>query len=124
VAGFNPFSSGLSILATTGPSGIPLINGTPNMLTWTSPNDGAMHRVMVFGEKLITALETGGQVNLVFTDMGGTQRTRNLATGGQAAGIFPVNFNAVTVQPNTQVIISQAALTAGASTLFAEIWGS
>ena len=50
------------LVATTGVNGFMLQNATPNILSWTAPNDGNMHRLIVFATLHVTSSETGGKV--------------------------------------------------------------
>jgi hypothetical protein len=114
----------LELQATTGPNGFALQDATPTIISWTAPNDGNLHRVVCFFELQITSAQTGGEVNLPFTDASGTIRSFVLASGGQGAG----NVNApneVLIKAGTTISVAQiSALTAGAATVWAEIWGS
>ena len=115
----------LALLATTGAAGFALQNGTPTIMTWTAPNDGALHRVIVIGELLVSSNETGGQVSMNFTDPGGTGgRAVTLVAAAQSTGLAAVAFSARTVEANTAVTVTQTALTVGAAILYAELWGS
>lgn len=117
--------AGLALLATTGLSGFALQNGTPNILTWTAPNDGQMHRATLSGELVVTSTETGGAVQATITDPGGTVRNRSILNGGLGASFNSVTGNGWTVAPNTTVTVAQSsALTGGAAILYAELWGS
>lgn len=121
---------GFSLVASTGASGFALQNGTPTILSWTAPNDGQLHRVMVFGQIHVTSAETGGQVSLQYFApfSGSVAHTSQLFaaalgtdTNGQLLGFVP----AITVGAGTTVSILQiSALTAGAAVVWAEIWGS
>jgi hypothetical protein len=114
-------------LATTGLTGFTLINGTPTILTWTAPNDGAMHRVMLLGELNVTSAQTGGVVTLNYTSPDGGARNRAVFAGSLGAGYNPIPGIAAagaTVAPNTTVTLTQTAQTAGASVLYMELWGS
>lgn len=118
-----------ALVASTGTTGFTLINGTQNILTWTPPNDGNMHRFYVATSFLVTSNETGGLLQVTYTDPGGNVRTRSLQAAGQAAGYYngtgATPAVATTCQGGSQVIVQQAsALTAGAAILWAEIWGS
>lgn len=119
----------LGLLATTGPGGFALVNGTPAIITWTAPNDGQLHRVQVTALAHVTSAETGGQVNLTYFApfAGATLHTTTVLAAGlgtdTAGQVNTLPF--VTVQPGTVVSIAQgSALTAGAATVWAEIWGS
>jgi hypothetical protein len=126
--GFTPFNiSQLNLVATTGITGFALVNGTPTILSWTAPNDGNLHRIMFFASMDVSSNETGGAVDIVFTDPAGTIVVWSFFLANQNAGynygqatiIFPI------VKPGTTVYITQGtALTAGAATLWAEIWAS
>jgi hypothetical protein len=122
--GLPAWGMGLTLLATTGASGTALVNGTPTILTWTPPNDGALHRVVAAGGLVVTSTETGGQINLNFTDPAGNVRAKTLVAAAQGAGYQSFAFAFVTVEANTTVTITQTALTGGAAVLYAELWGS
>ena len=120
----------LTVQATTGTIGYTLVNGTGNIITWTAPNDGAMHRVLLLCELVVSSTETGGKIAATFTDPGGTAHSQMqiyasaLAGGtyGLPAASSPVS---VLIQANTTYTLAQtAALTGGAAILWAEIWGS
>lgn len=118
--------SGLALQATTGIAGFAKQNATPNIISWTAPNDGNMHRVLFFASETVTALETGGGVGVIITVPGGGTQAAGTAlfAGAKAAGSYHALDGAI-VAPGTTVTINQsAALTAGACTVFAEIWGN
>lgn len=119
-------NGGLVLQAATPVAGFALVNGTPNIIGWTAPNDGQQHRFTVFTIMDITAAETGGTVNVNFTMPNGVAAGYTILTGGAGAG---QNFNQTTqtfiCKAGTAVTVVQAtALTAGAATMWAEIWGS
>lgn len=106
-------------------AGTALINGTQTICTWTTPNDGLLHRVLAFGSLNVTSGQTGGVVN--FSGVIPSLGTANdaLFAGGQAIGSYMGFGPAAIVGPNQTVTINQAtALTAGAAVIYAEIWGS
>lgn len=117
---------GLGMQAATPVAGVALVNGTPAIITWTTPNDGLQHRVAVFGEVNVGSTETGGAIRLAYTDPAGNAHNVTLTAGGSGAGLASFGSgNLVCVQANTAVTVSQSsALTGGAATVFAEIWGS
>jgi hypothetical protein len=121
----------LALLATTGTTGYTYVNGTGNILTWTAPSDGSLHRVMIFGEIHVTTTQVGGQVNFAVTMPDGTTLTLDLDAGAHGTGGHAFNLGAgasvytFLVQAGSTVTLSQnSALTSGAAILWAEIWGS
>lgn len=115
---------GFQIMASTGLAGFALVNGTPTIISWSVPNDGLMHRAIVFGTMQVTVAETGGTIQQTYTDPGGTAIFTQVIAGGLAIGAAQLTAKLVTVQANSLVTVKQsAALTAGAATLWAEIWG-
>jgi hypothetical protein len=120
----------LTLQAATPEAGVALINGTPTMISWTAPNDGAFHRVIVFAEVLVsTSPMEGGEVQLAWTaPYGANTLTETLVNANSAPGSGNAVGGAVAtslVKAGTTVAIKQeSALTSGAATLYAEIWGS
>ncbi len=119
---------GMTLLAATGAAGYSLVNGTGTIISWTAPNDGAVHRVILAGQLRVSgATETGGQIVLTWTLPDASASGNQQVVGGsQAVGVHPINgsFN-IMCQANTTVTLTQAsALTAGTAVLFAEMWGS
>ena len=114
----------MGLLAATPVAGFALANGTPNILSWTAPNDGQAHRVLIFSSQHVTSLETGGQVTSTYAAPDGGAGTVTLYGGGSGAGVQTSGYSAV-VQPGSTVVVKQAtALTAGAALVWAELWGS
>jgi hypothetical protein len=117
----------LTLQATTGTSGYALVNGTGTIISWTAPNDGNLHRVLIFALLYVLTTETGGQITLSLTSP---------AAAGYTPGIFASNLagagnylpsagTATLIQAGTTFAIRQnVALTAGSATLYAEIWAS
>jgi hypothetical protein len=116
----------LTMVATTGTAGVALQNATPTFLTWTAPNDGSMHRLVVFSEMNVASTETGGLVNVGFNDPAGGARTRQLYAAGLASGFQePAGVTPMLnlVAPGSVCTLTQgSALTAGAATMWAEFW--
>jgi hypothetical protein len=114
---------GIGIVATTGIAGFNLQNATPNILTWTAPNDGNLHRVSVFSSGHVTIAETGGQVSLAYVLPDGTNATHTLFAANQAAGDLQGTAFLLAIQPGSTVAIKQlSALTVGAAIIWAELW--
>lgn len=114
--------------AATTTSGYVLVNSTGNVISWTTPNDSAQHAALVFAQKIVTSNETGGAIQIQYTDPGGNSRAFNLFPGGQTNGDQQPGSPAVLfvlAAPNTAVTIAQtSALSVGASTLWAALWGA
>lgn len=116
--------AGLSPVATTGLAGFALQNATPTILTWTTPNDGAMHQFQLFLVLDVTSAETGGEIDLQASTPGGTYNSYRLFSSGLGAGPYNGPSFALPVGPGQTVnIVQGSALTAGAATLWAAIWG-
>jgi hypothetical protein len=114
-------------VAATSAAGYTLVNGTGTILSWTAPNDGALHRVMVVGTLHVTSAETGGTINVNFTAPDGTSGANQaLFSASHGGGVFgPDKPGTLIVQAGTVVSVQQgSALTVGAAVLWAEIWAS
>ena len=123
-AGSSPGGPFPELVSTAGIAGVALINGTQNILTWTSPNDGQQHRFQLLAERNVTVSETGGQMTLTSTLPGGTVFANVVAAGGSGVSIATLN-QIGTVAPNTTVTLAQtSALTAGACQVYGELWAS
>jgi hypothetical protein len=112
--------------AATPAGGVALVNGTPNILTWTTPNDGLIHRFTVFAVVTVTVNMVGGDTDVGFTAPDGTICGHSLIGGGATVG-FDGNLSPNTwlCEANTSVLVLQgSALTGGAAKIWAEIWGS
>jgi hypothetical protein len=115
----------LPLVATTGPAGFTLVNGTPNILSWTTPADGNMHRAIVIAAVHVTSTETGGQLNTTGNAADGTAFNQLLIAGGAATGAINRTQSSFLLQANTTLAVTQnTALTAGAAIAWAEIWGA
>ena len=115
---------GLGLQATTGAAGFALQNGTPNILTWTAPNDGNLHRVVILGNLIVTSAETGGAIGVTnLTSPSGANHSPGLSAGG--VGVSLVTYTqSFFVEAGTTVTLAQtSALTAGAAVFWADIWG-
>ena len=116
---------GLSLLATTGTAGYTLVNGTGTIITWTAPNDGNLHRVMLASSSSVTTLEVGGATSIAFTPPTGSAGTSTPYAAALSAASRSSQPIFAIVGPGTTVTFSQAsALTGGAATIWAELWGS
>lgn len=104
-------------------AGFALQNGTPNILTFTTPNDGNIHGYYLASSMNVTVLEVGGAVNLNFT-AGGHAYSNSVFNSGAAVGNY-IGVSTFPADPNTTVTLVQtAALTSGAAVVFASIVGT
>lgn len=115
--------------ATNNPTGFPLQNATPTIISWTAPNDGQQHRAIVYLAQSVSSPETGGQVNVSTTLPDGTLSNIAGALGaGHGTGAFiggsSGGYQLIVGAGKTVNITQATALTAGASVVWAEIWGS
>ena len=117
-------SNQLQKVAATAEAGYALVNGTGTVISWTAPNDGNLHRVMVPATLHVSSSETGGAINVAFTAPDGTTGTQGIFSASHGAGVFgPDKAGTVIIEPNTTVSVVQGtALSGGAATLWAEIW--
>jgi hypothetical protein len=119
-------TTGLNLLAATPEAGYTLVNSTGNIITWTAPNDGNLHRFQIFSALHVTSNETGGTIAVSYTLPDGTTTLPTLFTASQSAGaISPATTFLRLMAPGSTVTIEQtSALSAGAAVMWAEIWGS
>ena len=120
------WSTGMSLLATTGNTGYTLINGTGNAVSWQAPNDGAMHRVLVFATLHVSTAQTAGAIEATLTLPDGTSNSKSMFAGGLTSNEYYSSGPAVfLIEANTSLSVFQnSAMTGGAAVLFAELWGS
>ena len=125
-ASISPGNSGLALVATTGPAGFPLQDATPNILTWTAPNDGGLHPVKVFVMGDVTVATTGGQIWTAGTMPDGTGFSFEHDIGSHAGtGYTNPSAKDFLVKAGTQIAVYQAtAVSVGACTYWAQLWAS
>jgi len=119
--------SGLQKLASTGLNGYTLQNASSvPIISCIVPNDGNLHRFIVFAALHVTSAETGGQITVTYTLPDGTVPSHTLFAAGLGLGdAVPALPYMITVKPGTIISIQQlTALTVGASLMWVEIWGS
>ena len=117
---------GMGLQATTGAAGFALQNGTPNILTWTPPNDGAVHRALLVATLTVATTETGGRVDCTFNNPANAATTVTSVIAGALSGgaSYGATMMSFTLAGGTAFVLKQGvALTAGAATIYAEIWG-
>ena len=118
---------GLQRVATTGMAGFPLQNGTPTILSWTAPNDGQLHVIIAAVLLVVTAAESGGQINWKFGAVSNIIISGSLGVGEYLAGYgqTPIFQSGGVLRPGDTFAFTQgSALTSGAATAYAEIWSS
>jgi hypothetical protein len=121
----NPGTAMLALQATTGSTGYTLVNNTGNIITWTAPNDGVMHRVMLVMNTDVSSSATGGQISISITSPNSASHAPVVLAASQTAAYYYNQMAFFLVAPNTSVTLQQTtALTAGAALLWAEIWAS
>ena len=117
----------VGLVATLGAAGFALQNATPNILSWTAPNDGQLHRFLMFATQDVSLAQTGGLVTIQYFAPDGTSGgPHTVFPGGSGAGeTQPSSTYAKMIQAGTTVLVKQgSALTVGAATVWAEIWWS
>lgn len=111
-------------VANTAAAGVALINGTQTIVSWTAPNDGALHRVLIVVGLNIATVATGGDISVNVTPNTGVQ-ILSTGSGRGYTGWMPVNGGNYVVLANATVaVVQSSALTAGSGTVYAEIWAS
>lgn len=119
------YPNGGAVLAASTPlTGYTLVNATnTTMLSWTSPNDGQIHRLTLVFILHVTSSETGGAIAF-----------NSFVPDGTAIGAVPVSAGGVVtgfgqfqreqlVGPNvTSTVVQTTALTVGAAVAWAQFW--
>jgi hypothetical protein len=115
--------TGLALQAATAVAGYSLINGTGTIISYTTPNDSAMHPVVVFGGVRVTVNETGGAIQTSYTYPDGSGSTDSLNAGGGTVGHTLFTARLALAQANTTFQVNQSsALSGGTAVAWAEIW--
>lgn len=102
-----------------------LQNGTPTILSYTLPNDGRLHGVLVVASCVPTASMTGGACTFSFTDGASGNVTGPLTAfaGGFGVGSLPGTSSGQLLSGGSTITIAQSsALTVGAGTLRVRIY--
>lgn len=121
------FAGGVLLkVADAGNSGVALINGTQTFCSYTTPNDGRLHPVIVMFDLVVGSTQTGGATGVTFTDAGGNVRTNFQILGGaQATGLHVWGFNNFLAAANTSfAVVQTSAQTGGASTAFVQVFAA
>lgn len=126
--GYTLGASGMTQVASTGTAGYVLVNGTGTILSWTAPNDGQPHAVTLGGTVYISSNMTGGELAVSATDPGGNAfalqaNPAGVGAGESAIGLAQAWPAVLTIAPGSTISLTQyTALTAGAATVYAEMW--
>jgi hypothetical protein len=123
-AGIPAWQASFIQLATTGTTGYTLVNGTGTIVSWPVPNDGNLHRITVLINLLVTSGETAGAVALTVVTPSGVSHSPVLLAGGAGTGLTQITNSYFAEAGSTVTLAQSSALTGGAATLWAEIWGS
>lgn len=106
--------------ANTPVGGTLLINGTGNIFSATTPNDGDLHTVLIALTLIITVAQTGGQVQVTYVT-GGVTLTTTAYAGSTGINNLPFQLTAL-CDPNTTINVNQStAQTAGTARLYGQI---
>lgn len=124
-AGSSPGGPIPELVGDVGPAGFALQNATPTVLSWTAPNDGKDHLLIVVAALHVTSAETGGQVsvNTTLPDGSGLNSGAFFAAG-LGTGTNANSAMRIVQAGSTSTLTQSSALTAGASLLFAQIYGA
>lgn len=114
----------MALQGTTGDAGYTLVNGTGVIISWTAPNDGNMHRVMVFSWLNVTVTEVGGNIQLSYTGPTGGVNNSGYQSGSQNANVYVQSAFHLVAPGSTVSLQQQTALTGGTAVFYAELWGS
>jgi hypothetical protein len=100
-----------------------MVNGALTLLTWTAPNDGELHPVIIRGKIVVTVNQTGGGTTITWTGGSNAWIGESLAIGTyQGTGY---NATGVELGPGETVTVEQtAAQTAGTATFYGELWAA
>jgi len=126
---FYPFAApGFTLRSQTTVAGFTLVNATPTIITWAVPNDGLLHGYQIFAQQSVTVNEVGGELAIVFTSVDGNVESQQLSAAGLTAGVYgPGSFSWLSglAKAGTTITLEQfTALTGGAATFWAQIWGT
>jgi parallel beta-helix repeat protein len=116
-------TAGMALVDGTGDAGFALEDGTPTIVSWTAPDDGNAHQVVLIGALSVSSAETGGEVSLSAPLPNTATIVSTFFNGGQGQYTAVGNFTAAVIGPGTTVVLEQStALTAGAATVWAQLW--
>lgn len=121
---------GMTLQAATPAAGYTLVNGTGAVISWSVPNDGSNHRFAIWANLHVATAETGGLIQVEYTGpwVGASTHFGQVFAAGLAADTTGQNppglWNTIVAPGSTVTIAQTSALTAGAATMWAEIWGS
>lgn len=119
-------------VADTTAAGTALTNGTPTILTWTAPADGNLHTAVISFTLDVSSAMTGGELASTVSAFAGARSYAGQASQPSlGTGLYPGNGTnssiptTLTVPPGGTVALKQfTALTAGAATVYAQMWAA
>jgi hypothetical protein len=118
---------GLKLTDTSGVGGYALQDTEPvAILTWTAPDDGELHQVMLGGALEVTEAQAGGQILLEYTLPDGATVNNQVDAGSHAStGLFYWVLCILPVQAGSTVTLWQTeSMTAGTATAWVYFWAS
>lgn len=114
----------LALQAATPAAGYTLVNGTGNIITWTAPNDGNLHWVLLIAELSVTTIQVGGNISVNAQTPDGTSGTFQIYPGSQGVGAQNMSFCVYVLRAGATFTVEQnGAQTSGAAKFWAGVWG-
>ncbi|HEY1668492.1 MAG TPA: glycosyl hydrolase family 28-related protein [Trebonia sp.] len=110
-------------LAATAAGGYTQVNGTGTVLTWTAPNDGQLHRVILLADLHVTTTQVGGAITMNCDFPDGFANAPSVFAGAASPGGYGAFVGRVVEAGATVTITQSSALTSGAAVMWAELWG-
>lgn len=110
-------AGGMLLRATTGVDGYRLSAKTGTIIGWMAPDDGALHRALVWGMVDAASAVAGAAVAVTFTTPAGALRSVTL---GKQDGSCVAAVKAGTT---VSVVQSSPLAAGGPAVLYADIWG-
>lgn len=112
-------AAGMALRATTGVDGYRLAAKTGTVIGWMAPDDGQLHRALVWGTVDAASAVAGAAVAVTFTTPAGSVRRVVLLAQGQAGSYMA----AVKAGTTVSLIQSSPLAAGGPAVLYADIWG-
>lgn len=111
-----PWVAGVQTLA-----GFALKSAAGSILSWTAPDDGVPHRVVVSANLAVSGLMVGGAIAMSCTLPNGQAYGPAIFAGGLTLGTYAFPMTAYFIQPGSVITLNQSsALISGAAAMWAE----